>query len=171
MRVCQAKKVAQKNGQYVFVDVLDWSEFPTLVRNRDLWSQAEVKALIRDNFVFMQVRVTRCALPTRTSSNPTARPFGPPTQLEKRSPAGQRFLQLYPTDHLPYAAIIDPRTGSSLSQVNVRHRAHWLNAHGGHGHAGIRAGERVHAIYVNPTPADFVADCTCGLGSCGRAHG
>ena len=33
-------------------------------------------------------------------------------QLERTTPAGLRFLQLYPADSMPYGAIIDPRTGS-----------------------------------------------------------
>jgi hypothetical protein len=59
----QAKAVAAQQERYVLVDLLDWNEFRTLERNRDLWCKPEVKEVVRAHFVFLQVRRTPAAPP------------------------------------------------------------------------------------------------------------
>lgn len=48
--------VAAQQERYILIDLIDWLEFHTLERNRDLWRHQDVKDAVRTNFIFMQVR-------------------------------------------------------------------------------------------------------------------
>lgn len=42
--------------KWIMVNIMNPSEFPCQILNRDLWSNREVQKTIRENFYFMQVR-------------------------------------------------------------------------------------------------------------------
>lgn len=67
------------------VNVQDETEFACQVLNRDVWSNAAVRSIIEEHFVFWQVY--------------------------RNSREGQRYMQFYPFTQFPYVAIVDPRTG------------------------------------------------------------
>lgn len=70
------------------------SEFACQVMNRDLWRDVEVKSVVQQNFLFMQ--------------------------LNSGSPEGQKFVNFYPVESYPHISIIDPRTGERVKSWNVQ---------------------------------------------------
>ena len=73
------------------INVQDESEFACQVLNRDIWSNAAVKSIVEEHFVFWQVA--------------------------SRAREGQRYMQFYPVLRFPYIAILDPRTGMTRPSV------------------------------------------------------
>lgn len=71
------------------INIQDESEFACQVLNRDIWSNSAVRSIIEEHFVFWQVY--------------------------KNGREGQRYMQFYPVNQFPYVAILDPRTGSSIT--------------------------------------------------------
>lgn len=78
--------VAKK--RWLMVNIQDASEFPCQVLNRDVWSNAAVKTIIKEHFIFWQVY--------------------------HDSEEGQRHMMFYQVSEWPHVAILDPRTGECL---------------------------------------------------------
>lgn len=72
------------------VNIQDETDFSCQCLNRDVWSNAAVKSIVEEYFVFWQV-----------SSN---------------CREGLRYNQFYPVPKFPYIAILDPRTGKRHTQ-------------------------------------------------------
>lgn len=78
--------VAKK--RWLMVNVQDASEFPCQVLNRDVWSNAAVKTIVKEHFIFWQVY--------------------------HDSEEGQRYMMFYQVSEWPHVAVLDPRTGECL---------------------------------------------------------
>ncbi|XP_017063326.1 UBX domain-containing protein 7 [Drosophila eugracilis] len=82
-----AREFATKRQRWLLVNVQDDS-FQSQTLNRDVWSDKELKKLIRRQFTFWQV------------DNDTSE--------------GRRFVAFYHCVTLPYLCVIDPRTGEEV---------------------------------------------------------
>ncbi|XP_063866115.1 UBX domain-containing protein 7-like isoform X2 [Scylla paramamosain] len=78
--------VAKK--RWLMVNIQDASEFPCQVLNRDVWSNAAVKTIVKEHFIFWQVY--------------------------HDSEEGQRYMMFYQVSEWPHVAVLDPRTGECL---------------------------------------------------------
>lgn len=83
-----ARSDARGQNRWLMINLQDNSDFASQTLNRDLWKDKTVKALVQENFVFLQY-----------------------TNL---SEDGAQYLQFYPIDKYPHIAIIDPRTGERV---------------------------------------------------------
>lgn len=84
----QAKDRGVRDNRWLMINIQDESEFACQVLNRDIWSNAAVRSIIEEHFVFWQVY--------------------------KNGREGLRYMQFYPVNQFPYVAILDPRTGTSV---------------------------------------------------------
>ncbi|KAJ3307652.1 hypothetical protein HDV04_002843, partial [Boothiomyces sp. JEL0838] len=75
---------ALKSDKSLIVTIHDSSEFVCQALNRDLWKNENVKELIKEKFIFLQ--------------------------LGSNSPAGLQHRNFYPFDNYPYIALLDPLT-------------------------------------------------------------
>ncbi|XP_017043728.1 UBX domain-containing protein 7 [Drosophila ficusphila] len=82
-----AREFATKRQRWLLVNVQD-DNFQSQTLNRDVWSDKELKKLIRRQFTFWQV------------DNDTSE--------------GRRFVAFYHCATLPYLCVIDPRTGEEV---------------------------------------------------------
>ncbi|EDW54311.1 UBX domain-containing protein 7 [Drosophila sechellia] len=82
-----AREFATKRQRWLLVNVQD-ENFQSQTLNRDVWSDKELKKLIRRQFTFWQV------------DNDTSE--------------GRRFVAFYHCATLPYICVIDPRTGEEV---------------------------------------------------------
>ncbi|RUS80397.1 hypothetical protein EGW08_011833 [Elysia chlorotica] len=82
-----ARDFGSSQNRWLLVNVQNVQEFPCQVLNRDVWSNPETRAVIKDSFVFWQVY--------------------------NDSEEGKRFMQFYKLSQWPYVAVIDPFTGES----------------------------------------------------------
>ena len=53
----QAKLTGQRCAKWLLVNLQDSKEFPSQVLNRDVWSNHNVKDIVRQHFVFWQVSI------------------------------------------------------------------------------------------------------------------
>lgn len=53
----QSRNVAKNGSKWLMVNIQDAGTFACQLLNRDLWSDQEVKELVRENFIFLQVRI------------------------------------------------------------------------------------------------------------------
>lgn len=83
-----AKVKARKESKWLLVNIQDTSEFQCQMLNRDFWSNANVKQIVRDNFIFLQ--------------------------YHKDSRSGEQYSQFYPVTNFPHIAILDPITGERV---------------------------------------------------------
>ncbi|RKP39220.1 hypothetical protein BJ085DRAFT_18672 [Dimargaris cristalligena] len=88
----QARGLAKSQRKWILVNIQKVSEFACQVLNRDIWSDATVKEIVRVNFVFLQ--------------------------LGHESDEGSRYINFYPVRKYPHVAIIDPRTGERVREWN-----------------------------------------------------
>ncbi|CAG8507903.1 1623_t:CDS:10, partial [Paraglomus brasilianum] len=88
----QVRQDAKEKNKWLMVTIHDYTEFACQVLNRDLWSEQTVKAVVKADFLFMQ-------LPANSSE-------------------GRRYKTFYQFDDYPHIAIIDPRTGERLKTFN-----------------------------------------------------
>ncbi|XP_045165833.2 UBX domain-containing protein 7-like isoform X2 [Mercenaria mercenaria] len=86
--LANARETGKTQGKWLMVNIQNVQEFPCQALNRDVWSNAAVKALIKDNFIFWQVY--------------------------HDSEEGQKYRQFYKVDSWPYIAILDPQTGENM---------------------------------------------------------
>ncbi|CAK8689474.1 UBX domain-containing protein 7-like isoform X2 [Clavelina lepadiformis] len=75
--------------KWVMVNIHNVKEFACQALNRDVWSNKNVKSLVKKHFVFWQVR--------------------------SDSLEGEKFMMFYSVSNWPYIAVIDPRTGGCLT--------------------------------------------------------
>ncbi|AMD19762.1 HCL389Wp [Eremothecium sinecaudum] len=88
-----AKLSARKKNKWIMINIQVVDIFQCQMLNRDLWSNPEVRKIIKPNFIFLQY------------------------QYESRS--AQNYVQFYDLrdrDGLPHIAILDPLTGERLKQ-------------------------------------------------------
>lgn len=89
-----AKDEGTRANKWLLVNIQNTEEFACQVLNRDVWSNAAVKSIISEHFIFWQVYHT--------------------------SREGQRYMQFYGVNSFPYVAILDPRTGECLQTWTSR---------------------------------------------------
>lgn len=88
----EARAAGQLKKKWLMVNLQDSKEFASQMLNRDIWSNHNIKDIINEHFLFLQVyRITD---------------------------DGVRFRQLYHVETYPYIAIIDPRTGEKMTSWN-----------------------------------------------------
>lgn len=52
----QARDTGKTVKKWIMVNIQNVSEFSCQILNRDVWSQKSIKNLVRENFLFLQVR-------------------------------------------------------------------------------------------------------------------
>lgn len=89
-----ARQEGKDEKKWIMVNVQDMSDFACQTLNRDHWKDDNIKALLKEHFIFLQ--------------------------YEKNDPAGQEYIGFYfgqgyenPANY-PYVSIIDPRTGEQV---------------------------------------------------------
>ncbi|AGO12766.1 AaceriADR298Wp [[Ashbya] aceris (nom. inval.)] len=90
-----AKLTAREKKKWIMINIQAVDIFQCQMLNRDLWSDADVKRLVKQNFIFLQ--------------------------YQHGSRSAQSYLQFYDLsnrDELPHIAILDPLTGERLRQWN-----------------------------------------------------
>lgn len=88
-----ARSEARESQKWLMMNLQDNSDFASQTLNRDLWKDKEVKALVKEHFVFLQ--------------------------FVNISEDGLQYLQFYPVDKYPHIAIIDPRTRERVKTWNT----------------------------------------------------
>ncbi|KAH6648249.1 hypothetical protein BKA67DRAFT_593935 [Truncatella angustata] len=88
-----ARQEGKDEKKWIIVNIQDSSDFNSQTLNRDHWKDDNIRALLKEHFVFMQ--------------------------FDKDDARGQEYLGLYFSQHenqdnYPYVAIIDPRTGEQV---------------------------------------------------------
>lgn len=83
-----AKTAGRKEQKWILVNIQDQSEFQCQVLNRDFWSNAAVKEIVKKNFILLQ--------------------------YQHDSPHGQNYLNFYTVDGFPHISILDPMTGERV---------------------------------------------------------
>lgn len=83
-----AKVVGREQRKWILVNIQDQSEFQCQVLNRDFWSNASVKHVVKENFIFLQ--------------------------YQNDSPHGQSYTNFYNVDGFPHISILDPMTGERV---------------------------------------------------------
>jgi len=83
-----ARDRASSTQRWLLVNIQDAKEFQCQVLNRDLWSNAGVKAIVGEHFVFWQ--------------------------QYKESDEAARYMTFYPITEWPHVSIVDPRTGENM---------------------------------------------------------
>lgn len=130
----------------MLVNIQDQTEFSCQVLNRDLWSDKIVKEIIRESFVFLQVReglgIWKSCL------------FLTTFKYDCESPEGKRYLTLYPIGNYPHIAIIDSRTGIDGLKITANMFLTVFT---------VPKGERVKTWEKVLSPTDFVMDSKFGL--------
>jgi hypothetical protein len=84
----QAREEARTAKKWIMINIQDNKEFLCQQLNRDLWSNNDVRDLVRENFLFLQ--------------------------FANDVPSGIEYAQYYPIFKYPHIAILDPRTGERL---------------------------------------------------------
>lgn len=87
-----ARDYATEKNRWLVVNLQDQKEFKSQVLNRDIWSDLELKTVVKKNFILWQVSVD--------------------------NPEGLRFKTFYHCHDVPYICIIDPRTGEEKHVCN-----------------------------------------------------
>ncbi|XP_029833348.4 UBX domain-containing protein 7 [Ixodes scapularis] len=87
-----AREVGRTKNRWLMVNVQNVQEFACQVLNRDVWSNATIKSIVSEHFVFWQVY--------------------------QDSEEGQRYVLFYKVADYPYVAILDPRTGEKVLSWN-----------------------------------------------------
>ncbi|KAF9998939.1 hypothetical protein BGZ79_007419 [Entomortierella chlamydospora] len=84
----QSRNVAKNETKWLMVNIQEAGVFACQVLNRDLWSDASVKEIVKENFIFLQ--------------------------FYSDSVEGKKYAAYYPLKTFPHIAIIDPRTVSEF---------------------------------------------------------
>ncbi|KAJ2988609.1 hypothetical protein NUW58_g3881 [Xylaria curta] len=91
----EARDEGKEEKKWILVNLQDLDIFQCQVLNRDVWKDENLKALIKEHFIFLQ--------------------------YDKRERRAQSYIQLYlpngaheNSDNYPHASIIDPRTGEQV---------------------------------------------------------
>jgi hypothetical protein len=88
-----ARDQGKEEKKWILVNVQDREIFYCQALNRDIWKDPQIKATIKENFIFMQ--------------------------YQKGDPEGSQYIQYYFHAHgdpnaYPHIAIVDPRTGKVM---------------------------------------------------------
>ncbi|KAK6462355.1 hypothetical protein DFJ63DRAFT_335682 [Scheffersomyces coipomensis] len=83
-----AKQQAKSENKWILINIQDATDFKSQVLNRDFWSKPNIKAIVKENFIFLQ--------------------------YHHDSPNGVNYTNFYTTDELPHVAILDPLTGERV---------------------------------------------------------
>lgn len=88
-----ARDMGKDDEKWLIVNIQDPAIFDCQRLNRDIWKNDDIKATVRENFVFMQ--------------------------YAKDDPRGQQYINYYfqardSSDAYPHIAIVDPRTGEQV---------------------------------------------------------
>jgi thioredoxin-related protein len=81
----EARVAGQMQNKWLLVNIQDSREFRCQVLNRDVWNNHQVKKIISNQFIFLQI--------------------------QHITDDGIRFRQLYEVEGCPIIMVIDPRTG------------------------------------------------------------
>ncbi|KAG2732207.1 hypothetical protein G9P44_004624 [Scheffersomyces stipitis] len=84
----EAKKKGKVENKWILINIQQTSEFKSHMLNRDFWSNSQVKAAVKENFIFLQ--------------------------YQSDSPNGVSYLNFYSSDDFPHIAILDPLTGERV---------------------------------------------------------
>ncbi|KAF2178558.1 hypothetical protein K469DRAFT_642456 [Zopfia rhizophila CBS 207.26] len=89
----KARDEGKENEKWILVNIQDPAIFDCQVLNRDIWKNEDIKATVKESFVFMQ--------------------------YAKDDPRGQQYVNYYfhardSQDAYPHIAIVDPRTGEQV---------------------------------------------------------
>ena len=90
-----AKLKARKKKKWIMINIQDSGIFQCQLLNRDLWSDKNVKKLVKKNFIFLQYQ------------------FG-----SRSAESYRNFYNLQNKDDLPHISILDPMTGERLKMWN-----------------------------------------------------
>ncbi|KAG0358193.1 hypothetical protein BG005_002611 [Podila minutissima] len=83
-----SQRVARSENKWLMVNIQEAGVFACQVLNRDLWSAANVKEVVKENFIFLQ--------------------------FYSDSAEGKKYTAYYPLKTFPHISIIDPRTGERM---------------------------------------------------------
>ncbi|KAL6709749.1 UBX domain protein Ubx2 [Coniothyrium glycines] len=89
----KARDMGKEEQKWLLVNIQDPAIFDCQRLNRDIWKNDDIKATVRENFIFMQ--------------------------YAKDDPRGQQYINYYfhardSSDAYPHIAIVDPRTGEQV---------------------------------------------------------
>jgi hypothetical protein len=89
----KARDTGKEDQKWLIVNIQDPAIFDCQRLNRDIWKNDDIKATVRENFIFMQ--------------------------YAKDDPRGQQYINYYfhardSSDAYPHIAIVDPRTGEQV---------------------------------------------------------
>ena len=91
----EARDLGKESKRWILVNLQDMSDFNCQALNRDIWKDEAIKALVSENFVFLQ--------------------------FDKADPSAQQYISFYfPSqshenpNNYPHVSIIDPRTGEQV---------------------------------------------------------
>lgn len=84
----QAMMKGMNEKKWLLVNMQRTGVFPCLMLNRDVWSDAAVRALVESRFIFWQ--------------------------RDEHTEDGRRYKQFYPYSDVPHVAVVDPRSGERL---------------------------------------------------------
>lgn len=89
----KARDMGKEQEKWLIVNIQDPAIFDCQLLNRDIWRNDEIKATVRENFIFMQ--------------------------YAKDDPRGEQYINYYfhardSMDAYPHIAIVDPRTGEQV---------------------------------------------------------
>jgi hypothetical protein len=89
----KARDMGKEEEKWLIVNIQDPAIFDCQLLNRDIWKNDDIKATVRENFIFMQ--------------------------YAKDDPRGQQYVNYYfhardSSDAYPHIAIVDPRTGEQV---------------------------------------------------------
>ncbi|XP_034937286.1 UBX domain-containing protein 7 [Chelonus insularis] len=88
----EARDHAKSINRWLLVNVQNSQEFSCQILNRDVWSDKQIKEIIKDHFVLWQVL--------------------------SDSSDGRRYIDFYNVIEYPYLAVVDPRTGECMRSYN-----------------------------------------------------
>ncbi|KAL2021357.1 hypothetical protein VTK56DRAFT_7222 [Thermocarpiscus australiensis] len=91
----EARDEGKEQKKWILVNLQDMSDFNCQALNRDIWKDAAVKELVKENFIFLQ--------------------------FDKSDLAAQQYITFYfpneghqNPDNYPHVSIVDPRTGEQV---------------------------------------------------------
>ncbi|KAG0235760.1 hypothetical protein BGW42_004810 [Actinomortierella wolfii] len=88
----QSRSLARAETKWLMVNIQEAGVFACQVLNRDLWSNDQVKEIVKENFVFLQFYADNAE--------------------------GKKYATFYPIKSFPHIAIIDPRTVSEFLEMH-----------------------------------------------------
>ncbi|KAI2797433.1 UBX domain-containing protein 7 [Blomia tropicalis] len=89
-----ARSAAHLQDRWLLVNIQQLTEFNSQILNRDLWSNHDVKQLIKTRLILWQ--------------------------MGHESSDGKRYINFYHVNTFPHLSIIDPRTGEKIIEWNCR---------------------------------------------------